>query len=387
MTTRKYTIRLFPTLTQIRLLGAHVDARCFVWNWALETMEQRYKEEKENDPNCKPKQDWNRLNADLVILRNSLSQGNMLRILNKHHTRSAIEDLHTAYKNFFQREKKKIKGKNPRNPYGKPQPRKWREADQIWMPDGCRVTGRKLRASGMHLKLAREIPTEGKIGASVRIKYSSGKWYASFSVEIPDKVITPVEPTNLVGIDIGFRKYLTISDGVIIENPRWTRQYARKLTHWQRKLSRQKKGSNRWKKTKKHIGKIHAGIANRRKHYAHLISKQVSNNYDAVCIETHSLENQKTRFGKSLSDVGHGHFRACLTYKLADRGKQLVEVDPYFPSSKLCHVCGTKNTELKFEEKWTCSICGTTHDRDFNASKNLELEGRQQVTADVLQTA
>jgi putative transposase len=158
----------------------------------------------------------------------------------------------------------------------------------------------------------------------------------------------------------------------------------RKLAHWQRKMARQKKGSNRRKKTKERIARIHAGIANRRKHFAHLQSKQIADGYDAACIESHSLKGQaQTRLAKSVHDAGHGHFRQCLAYKMSDRGKQLVEADPYFPSSKTCYQCGFKLNQLSLgTRKWTCPQCGDTHDRDFNAAKMLEQEGRKQLTTD-----
>jgi putative transposase len=282
---------------------------------------------------------------------------------------------------FFRRVKQ---GDKP----GFPQRKRPEDSNQGFMvPEHCRLDGRYLIATGMRLKLARTIPLAGTVGKAVRIKRVAGRWYASFTVEVDIPEVAPIAPENLVGIDIGFRKYITISDGTVITNPRWTKQYARKLAHLQRRAARQKKGSNRRKKTITRIAKVHAGIANRRKHYSHLISKQVAENYDAVCIESHSLKaQQQSRFAKSLTDVGHGHFRRCLEYKLPDRGKQLLAADPYFPSSKLCHVCGFKNTTLGFEEKWTCPSCRTAHDRDFNASKNLEHEGRQQVAADQMQT-
>jgi len=239
-------------------------------------------------------------------------------------------------------------------------PRRKRPEDSnqgFLIPEHCRLKGRRLIAAKMRLKLARDLPATGKIGAAVRIKRVANRWYASFTVKKDLPTPPPVAPINLVGLDTGFRKYAVISDERVIANPRWTCQYARKLAHWQRKLARQKKGSNRRKQTVARIAKIHAGIANRRKHFSHFISKQVAEKYDAVCIESHSLKaQQQGRFAKSLTDVGHGHFRQCLEYKLHDRGKQLLKADPYFPSSKTCHLCGFKNTTLGFEENGRAQV-------------------------------
>jgi putative transposase len=371
MSIRKYTIRLFPTPKQEAMFWQYAGARRFVWNWGLATIKQWYENEE--------KLDWNRLKRELTVLKR-VDGNEWMPMLNAHTFRSPIEDLKQAMQHFFRRVKK---GETP----GHPRFKSRSDTKQgFWIPDSARVSeNHRLCVFRQQIKMARPIPVKGKVGESVRIKHVAGRWYASFTVNTPDVQVEPVEPTNLVGLDIGLRKYAVISDGTIIENPRWLKQDARKLRHWQRKLARQKKGSARRTTTKKRIAKLHAAIANRRQHYSHLISKQIADRYDAVCIESHSLQSQmQGKFAKSVGDAGHGHFRQCLEYKLPDRGKQLVKVDPYYPSSKLCSVCGTKNNDLKHEEKWICGECGAAHDRDFNAAINLQHEGMKQVKANKL---
>jgi putative transposase len=380
---RRYTLRIFPNKTQTKLLWQYVDARWFVWNWALETLEKKRQDALKLDPESKPKNDWNALYRDFTVLRHGTSG---LSRLYCHDTRSAINDLKQAYKNFFARVKKNKKGPNPKNPFGFPQPKKRFDIVHGFKFERCKVIGRRLKAIGTDLKLERDIPIKGRVSEEVAVKYHAGKWYASFVV-YPD-LVTPetIEPTDPDGLDIGIRKYATLSDGVMYENPNWTKKYSRKLAHAQRKQSRQKKGSNRYRKTVQRVAKIHAGMKNRRHHYGHLVSKQVADTYNSLCIETHSLVKQMSgRLAKHVADVGQGHFRQCLEYKFADRGKTLFKADEYFPSSQICHVCGYRNHALGSEEKWVCPGCGAKHDRDTNASKTLQLEGRRQLMANQLE--
>jgi putative transposase len=371
MITRRYTIRLDPTPSQIALLWQYAGTRRFIWNWALDKIIKGHA--------AGEKLDWGQLNREFGELRQSTD---WLRALNSHTARAVIYcDLKKAMQAFFRRVKK---GEKP----GFPRFKSRSDTGQGFIiPEGCYIANRRLVAIRQRFKLMRDIPGSGELGGAVRIKIVAGKWYASFTMNSEVGVPNPVEPKNLVGIDIGLSKYAVISDGTVIENPRWTRKFERKLAHAQRKLARQKKGSNRRKKQKQRIAKIHAGIANRRRHFSHLVSRQIANNYDAVCIETHSIENQKHLLGKAVSDVGQGHFRQCLAYKLPDLGKQLLLADKYFPSSKLCSTCGYKMLELPLSiRKWTCPSCGEVHDRDFNAAINLQHEGRQQVIAALMST-
>lgn len=369
MPTRKYTIRLKPTKQQEAMFWRYAGTRRFVWNWALRKIKDWHA--------AGEKLDWNRLSRGFTVLRNETE---WLAELNCHNTRSVLHDLKIAMQAFFKRVKHKI------SPPGFPRFKRRHDSQQgFFVPEHSAIKGRRLIIMRHKIRMMRNAP-EGKVGAAVRIKTVAGKWYASLTVTLPDTVVTPVAPTNLVGIDIGLSKYAVISDGTVVENPRFFRQLERKLAHWQRKLCRQKKGSNRRTCIKKRIAKIHAGIANCRKHFSHLISKQVADTYDAVCIESHSLKGQaRSRLAKSVHDAGHAHFRDCLAYKLPDRGKRLLEAEPYFKSTGMCHVCGHNAGTLPLSvRKWTCPGCQTVHDRDFAASKMLEHEGRCQVTADKL---
>ena len=152
------------------------------------------------------------------------------------------------------------------------------------------------------------------------------------------------------------------------------------LSHWQRKLARQVKFSNSWRITAKRIAKIHAGIANRRKHFAHKESKRVVEKYDAIGLETHSLKNQTARFGKSVSDAGHAMFRSFIDYKAADLGKQVVKMTEFFKSTGVCP-CGYSTRLTLSIRNWTCPVCGRQHHRDIAAAETVQRETVKQLTA------
>lgn len=128
------------------------------------------------------------------------------------------------------------------------------------------------------------------------------------------------------------------------------------------------------------INKIHRHIANQRKDNLHKLSTEIANLYDVVCVESlnmKSMSNKGFRNGKATLDNGYGMFLSMLEYKLQDRNKYLVKADKWYPSSQICSSCGYKNPMLKdlTIRKWDCPVCGSHHDRDENAAKNILLEG------------
>lgn len=158
-----------------------------------------------------------------------------------------------------------------------------------------------------------------------------------------------------------------------------------KLAKAQRKLSRMKgskKGeakSNNYKKQLKKVNKIHRHIANQRLDNRHKISTEITNRYDIVCVENlnmKSMSNKGFGNGKATMDNGYGMFLNMLAYKLADKGKYLVKVDRWFPSSQICHCCGAVHPEMKDLRIRTFKCdCGLTISRDQNAAINIKNEG------------
>ena len=159
----------------------------------------------------------------------------------------------------------------------------------------------------------------------------------------------------------------------------WYRNLEKRIAKEHRKLSRMEYGSKNYWEQKHKIGKLHEKASARRKDFLHKLSRKVSDTFDAVVVEDINLQHmsQSLNFGKSVYDNGYGMLRNMLAYKLDEQGKVLVKVNRFFPSSKRCSVCHEVNHDLKLSDReWTCSNCGTHHNRDKNSCKNLLDEGK-----------
>ena len=231
----------------------------------------------------------------------------------------------------------------------------------------------------VQIKQHRQLPTDGIIKSCTISKTPTEKYYISILIEREDPEIHYSLNTNIsLGLDFDMKNLYTDSNGIRAEYPRYYRKMQDKLAREQRKMSHCQKGSNNRNKQRLCVAKLHEKIANQRKDFLHKLSNQIANDYDVVCIEDLNMiaMSQCLNLGKSVSDNGWGMFTVFLNYKLKDKGKQLIKISKWFPSSKLCHKCGTINNKLTLSDReWNCEGCGTLHDRDWNAAKNIRIEG------------
>ncbi len=215
---------------------------------------------------------------------------------------------------------------------------------------------------------------------------SDGKYYISVLFEF-DKVENTyiADKANAIGLDYASDGLYVDSNGNVGTNHKYYRESHDKLAKAQRKLSRMqgsKKNqpqSNNYMKQLHKINKIHRHISNQRLDNLHKISTEIANQYDVVCVESLNMKSMANRGfgnGKATLDNGYGMFLNMLAYKLSDRNKYLVKVDKWYPSSQICHCCGTLHPEMKdlSIRKMTCD-CGLTISRDQNAAINILNEG------------
>lgn len=227
-------------------------------------------------------------------------------------------------------------------------------------------------------KLHREILENETIKSCTISKSASGKYLISILTEQVEKEIKQVEPKTFLGLDMDMKELYTDNQGNRAAYPRYYRKSEPKLAREQRKLSNCVKGSRNRFKQKIRVCKVHEKIANQRKDFLHKLSRALVNSYDMICIEDLNMRAMKQclKLGKSVSDNGWGMFTAFLGYKLKEAGKYLIKTDKWFPSSKTCSVCGSKNDDLTLSDRiWTCNTCGSKHDRDHNAANNILVEG------------
>jgi putative transposase len=204
-----------------------------------------------------------------------------------------------------------------------------------------------------------------------------GRWYVSLSVDVPDPGPLPVTDWA-VGIDLGVKDFAVTSDEQRIPNPRHLEGRAKNLARYQRRLARCQQGSANRAKAKAKVARAHRKVRAARADFLHKTSTRMVRDHDLICLEDLAVKNmvKNRKVAKAISDCGWGSFRGMLEYKAARYGRRVIVIDRWFPSSKMCSACGHVLAELSLGVRhWTCPSCGTRHDRDVNAAKNILAAG------------
>ena len=228
--------------------------------------------------------------------------------------------------------------------------------------------------------------TDWKLRSATVSCSSDDRYYVSVLFEYENSASTyVVDENNAIGMDYASDGLYVDDKGNIGTNHKFYRESHKKLAKEQRILSRKKgsrKGedkSHNYLKQQRKVNRIHTHIANQRKDNLHKISAEIANQYDIVCVENLNMRNMSNRGfgnGKATLDNGYGMFLDMLEYKLANRGKHLVKVDRWYPSSQICHCCGKRHPEMKDLRIRTMRCeCGYVMDRDRNAAMNIKKEG------------
>jgi putative transposase len=204
-----------------------------------------------------------------------------------------------------------------------------------------------------------------------------GRWYVSFAVQVADPVPLPATG-SVVGVDLGIKDFAVTSDGVKIPNPRSLARRERNLARYQRRLARCQRGSANRAKARAKVARAHRKVRASRADFLHRASARLVRDYDVIVIEDLAVKNmlRNRRLAKAISDCGWGEFRRQLEYKAAAGGRHLIVIGRWYPSSKICSSCGYLLAELSLSARqWACPSCGTRHDRDINAAKNILAAG------------
>ena len=222
----------------------------------------------------------------------------------------------------------------------------------------------------------------GRVGDArvlrMTVSQRAGRWFAALTVERDDKPVTKPPRGGAVGVDLGVETLATLSDGTVIENPRYLRKAERRLKRAQKALSRKVKGSNRRAKARAKVARIHAHVANQRQDAIHKATTMIAQTYLHISVEDLNVVGmvKNHRLAKAVSDASFGEFRRQLDYKTARTGAALHVVDRWYPSSKTCSKCGRVKAKLSLSERvYRCDACGLTIDRDLNAAINIKVAG------------
>jgi len=204
-----------------------------------------------------------------------------------------------------------------------------------------------------------------------------GRWYVSLAVDVPSPEPLPATG-RAVGVDLGITDFAVTSDGQRVANPRHLERRARNLARYQRRLARCQKGSANRAKAKGKVARAHRKVRAARSDFLHKASTSLVCDHDVIVLEDLAVTNmiRNRTLAKAIADCGWGTFRHMLEYKAARYGRRVITVNRWYPSSKTCSACGYVLATLSLKTRtWQCPSCGTRHNRDINAAKNILAAG------------
>ncbi|MEQ9551943.1 MAG: RNA-guided endonuclease TnpB family protein [Coleofasciculus sp. G3-WIS-01] len=361
-------VRLYPTTEQQVILAQHFGCSRWWWNHALNLCIETYQATGKGLTRSA-------LNAFLPKLKKQ-EDTEWLSECYSQVLQATTLNLVAAYKNFFEGRARYPRFKAKRN------------KQSIQYPQSVKVVDGCLKFPGRVAKVKAKIhrPIEGTIKTVTVSMTPSGKYYASVLTEVegdnpPASTERSRSEGKVAGIDLGLKDFAIVNDGVKTSkyaNPKHLAKHERNLKRKQRKLDRKEKGSKSRDKARKLVAKVHERVSNVRQDYLHKLSRKLVDENQVIVVESLNTKGMvcNHKLAASISDVGWGMFVNFLSYKLEFEGKVLVEIDRWFPSSKLCSNCHYQVAEMPLEVRsWTCPSCGTHHDRDGNASANIRAEG------------
>jgi putative transposase len=282
----------------------------------------------------------------------------------------AIQDIaqriDKAYKLFFKNRKRGIKTAPPSFKKVKKYKSFTLKQAGYWL-----LEGNKIVIMSNTYKYSKSRDVEGKIKTLTVKRDPLGDIYIYLTCETEEAAVEPRSGKS-VGLDFGLKKFLTASDGKIIESPMFFKQGMKEIRKLNRILSRKEKGFNNYKKALLDLVRAYKKIANRRRDYHFKLAKKLAEEYALICIEDLNIKAMQRLWGRKVSDLGHSQFVNILKYQCSKTGTIVVEIPRFYPSSKTCSGCGYVLEDLPLSvREWTCPACGVKHDRDLNAARNI----------------
>lgn len=366
-----FKCRIYPTNEQQAYLNKTFGCCRFVYNHLLASSQLAYDHWKLNNQLPKPKMNT----FDLINQLPTLKQQPEYLWLNEVSScalQQKVQDLGKSFGNFFKRNSKGV---------GYPKFKKRGYSDSF------RLTPKYFAIKGNVFTIAkcvtpikiisdRVLPSEP---SQVTIsRNASGQYFASFLCEYTPKPVTT--GVGVLGIDVGIKDLVVTSKGDFVENPKHYLHAAHRLARFQRRLSRKQKGSKNRNKARLKVARLHQHIVSQRCDHLHKLSTRLIGENQAIVIENLNVKgmSQNRKLAKHVMTAGWSMFRKMLEYKAqASQHVKIIIASRWYPSTQLCSACYKRPTKkLKLSERgWTCTHCGTVHQRDVNAAQNLKLLG------------
>jgi putative transposase len=359
---KAFYYRFFPTDAQAAQLGRTFGCARFVYNQALEFRSQAWQQEKKSVG-------YHETALKLTQWKKEPEKA-FLSVVSSVVLQQSLLNLDTAFTNFFEKRAKYPKFKSRRHRQTA------RYATNAFTFRNGRITLAK-QSEPLDIVWSRPLPDDAKIINLTISRDTSERYFVSILVETDVK---PLEKTKAeVGIDVGVKTLATTSEGEKIENPRPLVKHEKRLRILQRRLSRRVKDSNNRKKARFRVARLHARISDTRRDTLQKFTTKIISENQAIYVEGLNVAGmvKNHNLARHIADAAFGEIFRELEYKAAWYGRTYLELDRFFPSSKLCSSCGHLLEELPLSiREWDCPACGVHHDRDINAATNIKKAGQ-----------
>ena len=369
-------IQIYPDSVQKEFISKQLGCCRLIYNKLLDYKKTQYEQNKQSVS-------WSQLGKYLT----NLKKQNDYLFLNDVYTiclQQSIQDLIKAYDNFFKLHK------------GYPKFKSKKDNEQ-----SCRFTNsmfkfNKKKINGNRITLIKQLKNilfkcsrkdeiylnhnEKYIHSVTLTKISTEKYYLSILIDYNINQKENID--SVIGLDLGIKDFIIDSNGNRYENKHFYKNNERKIKKLNKQLFKKQKGSNNRNKTRIKLAKVYGKISNQRNTYLHQITSKLVNENQVICIEDLNVKGmmQNHKLAKSIQELSLYEFRRQLEYKCKWYGRQLIIIDRFYPSSKVCHNCGYIYKDLKLSEReWVCPHCKSKIDRDYNAAQNILDEGLKQM--------
>lgn len=367
-----YKFRLYPNEEQKVLLAKHFGSVRFVYNWALDYNTKQYVQGKKYTG-------WMTLVSGGEFVK--LKEDNpWLYEIGANSLINVVGHLDKAYQKFFRHQGgfPKYKSKYDNNQsFEVPSGLKlFFKEEKIQIPKFLNKKGIDNRIKCVFCRKVKK----GKIGTATISRNAAGQYFVSFIVHTEESGRPLVNKATLttensLGVDFGLKHFITLSDGRVIDSPEFFKRTLDKVAWEQHKLSKKQKGSKNREKQRLKVAKAYQHISNQREDFLHKLTTGLANEsqIQAICIEDLDLRKMSKRWGRKVHDLSYYKFTTMLDYKLKRRGKHLLKIGRFEPSSQICSHCGHREKISLNERTYRCPICGMEMDRDVNASRNIKM--------------